>query len=101
MKKNIFNVCFRMEMCTKFAKSICKYSLTNLVLIRAKKPQEATRLEVSLTAVHKEQVKGRGDRKKRPLAPVDISDAKSPAYAHTGYLFMRTIKTNDVNADFM
>ncbi|CAL8102864.1 unnamed protein product [Orchesella dallaii] len=101
--KDIRNLSYneRTEMCTKFAKSMCKPSLTNLILIRAKKPQEATRLEPSLIAVHKEQVKGRGDRKKRPLAPVDISDAKSPAYAHTGMLFMRTMKTNDVHADFI
>ncbi|ODN03599.1 Cap-specific mRNA (nucleoside-2'-O-)-methyltransferase 1 [Orchesella cincta] len=101
--KDIRNLSYRerTEMCTKFAMSMCKPSLTNLVLVRAKKPQEATRLEPSLIAVHKEQVKGRGDRKKRPLAPVDISDAKSAAYAHTGYLFMRTTKTNEVNADFI
>lgn len=54
-----------------------------------------------ISRVHKEQVKGRGDRKKRPLAPVDISDPKSAAYASTGYLFMKTTKNGEIPADFM
>jgi len=52
-------------------------------------------------SVHKEQVKGRGDRKTRPLAPVDLSDAKTSVFAHTGYLFLKTIKEGGAPAEFL
>jgi hypothetical protein len=46
-------------------------------------------------------VKGRGDRKTRPLAPVDLSDAKSAVYAHTGYLLLKTMKEGGAPAEFL
>jgi len=91
----------RMDMCTKFAKSMDKTAREDYIHIRAKKSLDGTRLEAALASVHKEQVKGKGDRKKRPLAPVDLSDTKSSVHAHTGYLFLKSVKDAGVPADFL
>ncbi|XP_021956771.1 cap-specific mRNA (nucleoside-2'-O-)-methyltransferase 1 isoform X3 [Folsomia candida] len=91
----------RMEMCGRFAKSMDKTAREDYIHIRGKKTLDATRLEAALASVHKEQVKGRGDRKKRPLAPVDLSESKTAVHAHTGYVFLKTIKEGGSPADFL
>ncbi len=88
-------------MCTKFAKAMDKTAREDYIHIRAKKSLDATRLEAALASVHKEQVKGRGDRKKRPLAPVDLSDSKTAVHAHTGYIFLKAVKEGGSHAEFL
>jgi hypothetical protein len=93
----------RLDCCTKFAASMHKPMKENVIYIRAKKAKELTHIADSFREVHRRQVLGRGDRKKKPLVPVAglKEGGNNPHYALTGYLIFRTMRDNSANTDFL